>query len=206
MTIKQSAAFLVLMAAVTLAGAGCLGASKPTPTVPAESPAATAPAEEPAVAAVDDGCPEGSVRYATTTANPAFTFCHEAKTLGGESVVVSESNGVVGLSTGSNPGFAHSVRAFKIAPTDDVAAAIAERFMTEENRASCEIVTFEGVRGESYVIAGGDLETQEKCGEFRAGYFHSTPTDPFTLFYFEVGQDTFMPSALWIETIRPDVE
>lgn len=200
MSIKQSAAFLVVMAAITLAGAGCLASTSPASRTPAApQPAVSAPAAP--TATVE--CPEGTAWFASATSDPGFGFCHESSTTGGGEIAVVESDGTVTLYEKTNPTFVHTVRALTIAPTEDIVAAIEQQFMTEESRAFCDVVEHGGTQGSQFVIAGGDLDTQERCGDFRAGYFISNPADPFTLFYLEIGQDTFMPSDTWIKTLRP---
>jgi hypothetical protein len=203
MTIKQSATFLVLMAAVTLAGAGCLNNAPATPA--AESPVAVVTTR---TTDSEEGCLPGSARFATSTSDITFTFCHEIESAltGGAAVNVTEQNGVVTLATAGNPDFTHTVRAFRVEPTADISAAIAAQFMTEENRASCDVVEYEGPRESRFVIAGGDPETQLTCGDYRDGFFLSIATEPYVLFYVTVGQDTFMDSDQWMTTLRPVVE
>lgn len=78
--------------------------------------------------------------------------------------------------------------------------------MAAENRAHCDVQEREGTSGSRYAIAGGDLDTQEKCGDYHSGFFLSSSADPEVLFFVTVGQDTFMDDDLWMQTLRPVVE
>jgi hypothetical protein len=134
-----------------------------------------------------------------------FTFCYDVYgLLNGNTrvpIVTQWTGNKAVLYPQDNPDWQHTVTWFQIGNSDP-AEEIRRRFMTEDNRAACEVVSNPGAMWNEYVIAGGDLEAQEKCGEFRYGFFIQKFEAPNVLYFVTTGQDTFMLTQSWLQTLE----
>lgn len=193
-----------LLSVLLLVGAGCPLQKDPTalqtPTLPEvfktpDLANVTEPAEKSVVA--DSPCPDGTVRYFGST----ISFCHEATAMNGKPVIVSQEGETIVLYAEGNPDFTHTIVPVYTNGADDIQAYIEDRFMTQENREACDVIKGEEGRFLQYLAAGGDLENQLKCGSIQDGSFYFDPTAPEFMFYIRIGQDTFLPSSTWIETL-----
>lgn len=193
---------------LTLAGWGCTqtnqtpvtSGEEKTPDVSVDTLMATESTPE-------TPCPEDMTRFwGTKEYGDGMTFCYYTTTADGQEINLKNFGDKVVLYP-ENPNFNHSILWERLKNGDlSIEEKIAARYMTDEERAACEVMAApKNTDWTEYLIASNErnLDAQEKCGEFRYGsFFYSSEKNPETLFFVMIGQDTFMPSNDWLETLE----
>ncbi len=213
---SQKIGLFLLGAALTLAGAGCFTTNSASTTQPTNTENTSTDTQTQTASEADlnaetttltqaSPCPEETERFWSADQNgTGFTFCFDTLSNSGEPVMWEKSGrSRVTLYSKENQEFAHSVTRLEIGNLDPK-TAIETNFMTAANRQTCEVISGQSQNGlwTEYVIAGGDLETQLTCGEYRDGFFIAKPDAPDVLFYVMIGQDTFMRTQTWLESLK----
>lgn len=189
-------------------GWGCTeNTINPVPTNTAgEKTNTTAPVkttEEVAKVTPETSCPENMTRFwSTHKFGEGLTFCYYSTATDGQKIMINNFGDKVVLYPENNPQFNHSILLERLNNSSLVEETIATKYMTTTERTACSVVANQrDAAWTQYIIAGGDLEAQEKCGEFRYGSFFYSKDEPDFVFFVMIGQDTFMPSDAWLETL-----
>lgn len=149
-------------------------------------------------------CPtENTVRFWNVGASGnGFTVCYNS-TFNNKPIVVKNFGQKLVFYVNGSPEWNHTVTLLNLKNQTSLKDEIKNRYMTEENKKYCDVISNKNNGGETLVVISneGNPEAQEKCGEFRYGEFIYNQNSPENLFFVTLGQDTFMTSN-WLSTLE----
>ncbi|MBI2473275.1 hypothetical protein HYV70_01845 [Candidatus Uhrbacteria bacterium] len=156
--------------------------------------------------AAPEACEEGYNRY--TNDELGFTFCYSPImfTNGGytSEILLEEKEETLILYPKDLPDFQHTITRLRFDETLNPKEAIETLYMKDADKSVCTVMEINKTdEYTEYLVAGGDLENQEKCGTYKIGSFRAYENTPGSLFYITIGQDTFMADDVWLKTLEP---
>ncbi|HAU66378.1 MAG: hypothetical protein UT30_C0001G0052 [Candidatus Uhrbacteria bacterium GW2011_GWF2_39_13] len=156
--------------------------------------------------AAPEACEEGHLRYSNDTLG--FTFCYSPMmfTNGGytSEILLKENEETLILYPKDLPDFQHTITRLRFDETLNPKEAIETLYMKDADKSVCTVVEINKTSEYTeYLLVGGDLENQEKCGTYKVGSLRAYENTPGSLFYITIGQDTFMADDVWLKTLEP---
>ena len=160
--------------------------------------------------AAPEACEEGYLRYSNDVLG--FTFCYNPVSVSGSNInnsdILLEQKGeTLVLYPKDLPDFQHTITRLRFDESLNPTQAIETLYMKDADKSVCSVVEINKTdEYTEYLLAGGDLENQEKCGTYKVGSFRAYENTPDSLFYITIGQDTFMADDAWLKTLEPRAE
>src|SRR3989338_9315003 len=160
--------------------------------------------------AAPEACEEGYLRYSNDALG--FTFCYNPVSTSGSKlessdILLEQKEETLVLYPKDLPDFQHTIARLRFDETLNAKQAIETLYMKDADKSVCSIVEINKTdEYTEYLLAGGNLENQEKCGTYKVGSFRAYENTPGSLFYITIGQDTFMADDVWLKTLEPRAE
>ena len=160
--------------------------------------------------AAPEVCEEGYSLYSNDSLG--FTFCYNPISISGSNlessdILLEQKEKTLILYPEDLPDFQHTITRMRFDETLSAKQAIETLYMKDADKSVCSIVEINKTdEYTEYLLAGGDLSNQEKCGTYKVGSFRAYENTPGSLFYITIGQDTFMADDVWLKTLEPRAE